>query len=210
MPFLSKTLTYGVFGPIILDYAPGEFFCWHFYAWRRGRILIMPASHFRLKRVLHSLMPLLASRLWIIICMRVQIDYRRKTNGWLPCTVTEPKEKGILYAKMCTVYSTCLKERESHWLFAFEWKGFLGVISGQDSRKCCQRVRTTQTGMRMQTLSMDEWKVAKIQSGSNPFGQVVVVQCLLQWEVWSVGVNNPWNDIQPNIHSLPQPPNLRD
>ena len=42
MPFLSKTLTYGVFGPIILDYAPGEFFCWHFYARRRGRILIMP------------------------------------------------------------------------------------------------------------------------------------------------------------------------
>ena len=29
---------------MILDYAPGEFFCWHFYAWRRGRILIMPAQ----------------------------------------------------------------------------------------------------------------------------------------------------------------------
>ena len=26
-----------------MDYAPGEFVCWHFYAWRRGRILIMPA-----------------------------------------------------------------------------------------------------------------------------------------------------------------------
>ena len=40
--FCSETLTYDVFGPIILDYAPGEFFCWHFYAWRWGRILIMP------------------------------------------------------------------------------------------------------------------------------------------------------------------------
>jgi len=40
MPFFLK---YNVFGPIILDYAPGEFFCWHLYAWRKGRILIMPA-----------------------------------------------------------------------------------------------------------------------------------------------------------------------
>ena len=38
-----ETLKYKVFGPIIFDYAPGEFFCWHFYAWRRGCILIMPA-----------------------------------------------------------------------------------------------------------------------------------------------------------------------
>ena len=30
-------------GPKILDYETGEFFCWHFCAWRRGRILIMPA-----------------------------------------------------------------------------------------------------------------------------------------------------------------------
>ena len=36
--FRRETLTYDVFGPIILDYAAGEFFCWHFYAWRRGRI----------------------------------------------------------------------------------------------------------------------------------------------------------------------------
>ena len=42
--FCRETLTYDVFGPIILDYAPGEFFCWHFYAWRRGRILIMPGN----------------------------------------------------------------------------------------------------------------------------------------------------------------------
>ena len=52
MPFLLKNvkicqfcremLKYNVFGPIILDYAPGEFFCWRFYAWRRGRILIVP------------------------------------------------------------------------------------------------------------------------------------------------------------------------
>ena len=28
---------------IILDYAAGEFFYWHFYAWGRGRILILPA-----------------------------------------------------------------------------------------------------------------------------------------------------------------------
>ena len=40
--FCRETLTYNVFGPIILDYAAGEFFCLHFYAWRRGRILIMP------------------------------------------------------------------------------------------------------------------------------------------------------------------------
>ena len=46
MQFLWKTLTYGVFGPIILHYALWEFFCCHFYARRRGRILIMPApSH---------------------------------------------------------------------------------------------------------------------------------------------------------------------
>ena len=50
MPFLSKTLTYGVFGPIILDYAPREFFCWHFYARRRGRILIMPDYLFKYKK----------------------------------------------------------------------------------------------------------------------------------------------------------------
>ena len=42
--FCRETLTYDVFGPMILDYTPGEFFCWHFYAWRRGRILIMPAQ----------------------------------------------------------------------------------------------------------------------------------------------------------------------
>ena len=38
-------LTYDVF-PINLDYAPGEFFCWHFYAWRRGHILIMPDNEY--------------------------------------------------------------------------------------------------------------------------------------------------------------------
>ena len=42
--YCRETLTYDVFGPIILDYAPGEFVCWHFCAWRRGRILIMPAD----------------------------------------------------------------------------------------------------------------------------------------------------------------------
>ena len=42
--FCRNTLTYDVFRPIILDNAPVEFFCWHFYAWRRDRILIMPAK----------------------------------------------------------------------------------------------------------------------------------------------------------------------
>ena len=42
--FCHKTLKYNVFGPIILNYAPGEFFCWHFYARRRGRNLSMPAN----------------------------------------------------------------------------------------------------------------------------------------------------------------------
>ena len=40
--FCRETLTYDVFGPIILDQVPGEFFYRHIYAWRRGRILIMP------------------------------------------------------------------------------------------------------------------------------------------------------------------------
>ena len=43
--FCRETITYDVFGPIILDYAPGEFSCWHIYAWRRGRILIMPTRN---------------------------------------------------------------------------------------------------------------------------------------------------------------------
>ena len=43
--FCHETLSYDVFGPIILDSAPGEFFCSHLYAWRRGRILIMPDHH---------------------------------------------------------------------------------------------------------------------------------------------------------------------
>ena len=34
--FCHKTLTYDVFGPIILDYAPREFFGLHFHARRRG------------------------------------------------------------------------------------------------------------------------------------------------------------------------------
>ena len=42
MPFLSRNVNIQRFGPIVLDYAPKDFFCWHFYAWRRGRILIMP------------------------------------------------------------------------------------------------------------------------------------------------------------------------
>ena len=41
MPLLLRNITYDVFGPISLDYAAGEFFCWHFYARRIGRILIM-------------------------------------------------------------------------------------------------------------------------------------------------------------------------
>ena len=38
---MSQNVNIRRFGPIIFDYAPGEFFCWHFYAWRSGRILIM-------------------------------------------------------------------------------------------------------------------------------------------------------------------------
>ena len=37
----GQTFTWSTFGFWILDYAPREFFCWHFYAWRRGHILIM-------------------------------------------------------------------------------------------------------------------------------------------------------------------------
>ena len=43
--FCRETLKYNVFGPIILNYAPGEFFCGNFYARRRGRILSMPSWH---------------------------------------------------------------------------------------------------------------------------------------------------------------------
>ena len=47
--FCREELTYDVLGPIILDYAPGEFFCWNFYAWRRDRILIMPDADLNFK-----------------------------------------------------------------------------------------------------------------------------------------------------------------
>ena len=47
MPFLSRNVNIRHSGSIILDYAPGEFFCWHFYARRRGRILIMPDWHWQ-------------------------------------------------------------------------------------------------------------------------------------------------------------------
>ena len=46
MPFLSRNVNINVFWPIILDYAPGEIFCWHFYAWRRGHILISKICFF--------------------------------------------------------------------------------------------------------------------------------------------------------------------
>ena len=49
--FCRETLAYNVFGPIILDYAPKILFCWHFYAGRRGNILILPGWSPHLKKL---------------------------------------------------------------------------------------------------------------------------------------------------------------
>ena len=44
MPFLSQNVNIGRFWTNKFGLRGRRIFCWHFYAWRRGRILVMPAA----------------------------------------------------------------------------------------------------------------------------------------------------------------------
>ena len=125
-----------------------------------------------------------------------------KTNGSLPCTC-EPKEKGFRLAK----HKGKIIEHRSRIRKSF----LCNLRRRQQEKKSRSEQNPVSRNEDADNSSMDEWKVAKVANLAQTLLDSCSVCCNENLsDRRRDRVNNPWNDIQPNIHSLPQPPNLRD